>query len=97
MTAFRGSFAHHSEVLILWLFCLLQGTLEEHFRLGANAIKIYYAQKKDITVAEVVPRGSLDASLLQVLGKYKEFNIFFPITGQHQRYGYKNALCSLFC
>lgn len=46
----------------------LQGTLEEHFRLGGNATKMYYAQKKDITDAEVVPRGSFDASLLPGAG-----------------------------
>lgn len=67
-TALRGSFVNHYEFLILCPFSLLEGTLEEQFRLGDNATKMYYAQKKDITDAKVVPRGSLDASLLPGAG-----------------------------
>ena len=68
MTAFTGSFANRSEFRILWPFSLLQGTLEEGFRLGNNATLMYDAQKKDTTNAKVVPRAPLYASLLPGAG-----------------------------
>ena len=35
------------------------------------------------------PGDNFMLAYCQALVKYKEFNSFFPITGQHRRYGYK--------
>lgn len=76
----------------MWPFSLLQGTLEEHLRLGNNATLMSDAQKKKVTNANWSPGYHFMSAYCQVLGKYKEFNILFPTTGQHQRYGYNKSV-----
>lgn len=54
-------------------------------------------RRRTLLMQKWCPGGYSVLAYCQVLGKYKEFNIFFPTTGWHQRYGYKNALFSLSC